>query len=80
MNEKNRIHIPLKKVVKCAGDKAQDKKYIESLQKQTMEVTFNLQNSKLLTFSLPTKENCTGTQHNGPVANIFALSYKKCHC
>lgn len=26
MNEKNRIHIPLKKVVKCAGDKAQDKK------------------------------------------------------
>ena len=80
MNEKNRIHILLKKVVKCAGDKAQDKKYIKSLQKQTMEVTFNLQNSKLLTFSLPTKENCTGTQHDGPVANIFALSYKKCHC
>ena len=45
MNEKNRIHIPLKKVVKCAGDKAQDKKCIKSLQKQTMKVTFNLQNS-----------------------------------
>ena len=36
-----------------------------------MKVTFNLQNSKLLTFSLPTKENCTGTQHDGPVANIL---------
>lgn len=73
MNEKNRIHIPLKKVVKCAGDKAQEKKNTSNHYK-------NKQNSKLLTFSLPTKENCTGTQHDGPVANIFALSYKKCHC
>ena len=32
------------------------KKCVESLQKQTMGVTSNLQNSQLLTFSLPTEE------------------------
>ena len=71
---------PSKKLLTVLAIRLKIKKYIESLQKQTMEVTFNLQNSKLLTFSLPTKENCTGTQHDGPVANIFALSYKKCFC
>ena len=71
---------PSKKLLSVLEIRLKIKKCIESLQKQTMEVTFNLQNSKSLTFSLPTKENCTGTQHDGPVANIFALSYKKCHC
>ena len=42
---------------------------VESLQKQTMGVTFNLQNSKLLTVSLPTEGIFSVTRPNWPVAN-----------
>ena len=42
---------------------------VESLQKQTMGVTFNLQNSKLLTVSLPTEGIFSVTRPNWLVAN-----------
>ena len=57
MNEKkHRIYISLRKVIKCVDDKAWDEKCVGSLQKQTMGVIFSLQNSQLLTISLPTEE------------------------
>ena len=46
MDEKNKVHNPRNRVVKCVGKKAQDGKCVESLQKQTMGITFNLQNSQ----------------------------------
>ena len=46
MNESKRIDNPRVKIVKC----------VERLQKQTMGVIFNTQNSQLLTWSLPTEE------------------------
>ena len=60
-----------KQVVKCVVAKAQDGKYVESLQKQTMGVTFNPQNSQLFTFSLPTEEIFSGT-----VANLSDVDFR----
>ena len=63
MNEKNRIHNPRKKVIRCIGNKVQDeKKCVESLQKQTVGVTFNLQNSQIVTFSSAIERIFLGTQ------------------
>ena len=38
MNENKRVDNPQIKIVKCVGAKAQDKKCIETLQKQTIGV------------------------------------------
>ena len=46
MDEKNKVHNLRNRVVKCVGKKAQDGKCVESLQKQTMGINFNLQNSQ----------------------------------
>lgn len=46
------------------------KKCIETLQKQTIGVIFNIQNSRLLTWSLPTEEISQAHSHNQPVANL----------
>ena len=56
MNESKRIDNPRVKIVKCVGAKTRDGKSVERLQKQTMGVIFNTQNSQLLTWSLPTEE------------------------
>ena len=56
MNESKRIDNPRVKIVKCVGAKTRDEKSVERLQKQTMGVIFNTQNSQLLTWSLPTEE------------------------
>ena len=52
MNENQRIDNPRTKIVKRVGAKAQD----ETLHKQIMGVIFKMQNSQLLTCSLPTEE------------------------
>ena len=49
---------------------------VESLQKQTMGVTFNLQNSKLLTVSLPTEGIFSVTRPNWPVANRPVVCFR----
>ena len=46
------------------------KKCIETLQTQTIGVIFNIQNSRLLTWSLPTEEISQAHSHNQPVANL----------
>ena len=46
-------------------------KCVESLQKQTMGVTFNPQKSQLFTFSLPTEEIFWGT-----VANLSVVDFR----
>ena len=56
MNESKRIDNLRVKIVKCVGAKTRDEKSVERLQKQTMGVIFNTQNSQLLTWSLPTEE------------------------
>ena len=56
MNESKRIDNPRVKIVKCVGAKTRDEKSVERLQKQTMGVIFNTQNSQSLTWSLPTEE------------------------
>ena len=56
INESKRIDNPRVKIVKCVGTKTRDEKSVERLQKQTMGVIFNTQNSQLLTWSLPTEE------------------------
>ena len=56
MNESKRIDNPRVKIVKRVGAKTRDEKSVERLQKQTMGVIFNTQNSQLLTWSLPTEE------------------------
>ena len=50
MNENKRIDNPLIKIVKCVGAKAQDEKCVETIQKQTIGVIFNIQNSQLMTW------------------------------
>ena len=56
MNESKKIDNPRVKIVKCVGAKTRDEKSVERLQKQTMSVIFNTQNSQVLTWSLPTEE------------------------
>ena len=44
--------------------------------KTTMGVTFNLQNSRLLTLSLPTEEIFQVHGHNRPVANLPVVDFR----
>ena len=83
MKGKKRIDSPRKKVVKCVGDRAHEEKCVESLKKQTMGVTFNLQNSQLLTFPCRLPKFIQVHSQTRLVANlplsIFVLSHGKCH-
>ena len=58
-------------------------KCVETIQKQTMGVIFNIQNSQSLTWSLPIEELSQVRGQNRPVAylplSIFVLSLEKCH-
>ena len=62
MNENKRIDNLRIKIAKCLGAKAYDeKKGVETLQKQLIGVIFNIQNSQLLTWSLITdRRNLSG--------------------
>ena len=72
MNESKRIDNPRVKIVKCVGAKTRDEKSVERLQKQTMSVIFNTQNSQVLTWSLPTKVY----SQNRPVANLQVVDFR----
>ena len=74
MNERNWIH-PSKKVVKCIGYKAQDKKHVESLHKQTTSITFNFQLPQLLSFSLPSEEIFSGTPPKSHCGNSLNCQF-----
>ena len=56
MNESKGMNNPHLKIVKCGGTKAQDKKISLITTKTTMGIIFKLQNSQLLTLSLPIEE------------------------
>ena len=55
MNKNKRIDNPWIRVVKC-DDALKMKTCVKSLQKQTVGLIFNVQNSQLLNWSIPTKE------------------------
>ena len=74
MNERNWIH-PSKKLVKCIGYKAQDKKHVESLHKQTTGITFNFQLPQLLSFSLPSEEIFSGTPPKSHCGNSLNCQF-----
>ena len=62
---------------KCGGAKAQnEKKSVETLQKQTMGLIFNTQNSQLLTRSLPKEEIVQVHGQNRPVANLPIVDFR----
>ena len=52
------------------------KKCVETLQKQTMAVVFNIQNFQLLTWSLPTKEIFQIHGQNRPMANLPVVNFR----
>ena len=64
-NEKNNPHFPKiinKTSLSTSAIRLKMKKCVESLQKQKIGVTFNLQNSQLLTLSSPIEEFFSGTR------------------
>ena len=48
---------------------------VESQQKQTIGLIFNVQNSQLLSWSLPTEEIFQVHGQNRPVANLLAVDF-----
>ena len=52
------------------------KTFVESLQKQTMGLIFNIQNSQLLNWSLPTDEIFQVHEKKRTVANIPAVDFR----
>ena len=52
------------------------KKCVETLQKQTMGVIFNRQNSQSLAWSLPTEEIFQVHGQNRPVANLPVVNFR----
>ena len=59
------------------------KNCIETLRKQTMGVVFNIQNSQLLTWSLPTEEIFQVHGQNWSVLNLLVVDFQsqlqECH-
>ena len=52
------------------------KKCVESLQKQTVGLIFNIRNSQLLTWSLPTEEFLQIHGESHPVANLLDVNFR----
>ena len=75
MNENIRIDNPRIQIVKCIGA-FKMKTYVESLQKQTMGLIFNIQNSQLSNWSLPTEEIIQVPGQNRPVANLPVVDFR----
>ena len=63
------------KIVKCVGA-LKMKKCVESLQKQTVGLIFNIRNSQLLTWSLPTEEFLQIHGESHPVANLLDVNFR----
>ena len=71
MNEKNKIHNPRKKVIRCIGNKVQDEKNVLNHYKNkqwafnlqnNFKITFNLQNTQIVTFSSAIERIFLGTR------------------
>ena len=75
VNENRRIDNPWIRIVQCVGA-LKMKTCVESLQKQTMGLIFNIQNSQLLNWSLPTDEIFQVHEKNRTVANIPAVDFR----
>ena len=75
MNENKRIDNPRIQIVKCVGA-LKMKTCVESLQKQTMGLIFNIQNFQLLNWSLPTEEIIQVPGQNRPVANLPVVDFR----
>ena len=72
MNENKRINNPWIRVVKCV-DAFKMKTSVESLQKQTVGLIFNIKKSQLLNWSLLTEKNLSGTR---AAANLPAVDFR----
>ena len=75
MNENKRIDSPRIQIVKSVGA-LKMRTCVESLQKQTMGLIFNIQNFQLLNWSLPTEEIIQVTGQNRPVANLPVVNFR----
>ena len=75
MNESKRIDNPRLQIAKCVGS-LEMKTCVESLQKQTMGLIFNKQNSQLLNYSLSTEEIIQVNGQNRPVANLPEIDFR----
>ena len=73
MNETKRIDNPRMKIVKCVGA-LKMKTCVESLQKQTVGLIFNIQNSQLLNWSLATEKIFQVDRKNR--ANLPAVNFR----
>ena len=90
MNKKEKDRQSLNKNRKVLSAKAQDEEMCGIITKTTMGVIFFIQNSQVLTYSLPTEEIYSGTRkksiqvhgQNRPVTNLpvvnFLLNREKC--
>ena len=75
MNENKRIDDPRMKIVKCVGP-LKMKTCVESLQKQTIGLIFNIQSSQLLNCSLQTEEIFQVHDQNRPGANLPIVNFR----
>ena len=75
MNENKTIDNPRIQIVKSVGA-LKMRTCVESLQKQTMGLIFNIQNFQLLNWSLPTEEIIQVTGQNRPVANLPVVNFR----
>ena len=75
MNENKRIDNPRIQIGKSVGA-LKMRTCVESLQKQTMGLIFNIQNFQLLNWSLPTEEIIQVTGQNRPVANLPVVNFR----
>ena len=75
MNENKRIDNPRIQIVKSVGA-LKMRTCVESLQKQTMGLIFNIQNFQLLNWSIPTEEIIQVTGQNRPVANLPVVNFR----
>ena len=75
MNENKRIDNSRIQIVKSVGA-LKMRTCVESLQKQTMGLIFNIQNFQLLNWSLPTEEIIQVTGQNRPVANLPVVNFR----
>ena len=75
MNENKTIDNPRIQIVKSVGA-LKMRTCVESLQKQTMGLIFNIQNFQLLNWSLPTEEIIQVPDQNRPVANLPVVDFR----
>ena len=82
MSENKSIDNPQIRIINYSGTRAQDEKLHWNTMK-TMGVVFNIQNSQLLTWSLPTEEIFQVHGQNWFVLNLLVVDFhsqlQECH-